>query len=128
MPARKLTWSVGGFYCTGIQACRLWNLASICALLFGIVAKEVVVGTFGVVYGVKKGSLTSVIANSWTPLSAFSFMVMTLLYIPCVATIGAIKRETNSWGWTVFAIGYSLVLGWIMSVIVFQIGSLLGFA
>ena len=94
------------------------------ALLFGIVAKEVVVGTFGVVYGVKKEGLTAAIAKSWTPLSAYSFMVMALLYIPCVATIGAIRRETNSWGWTAFAIGYSLILGWIMSVIVFQIGAL----
>ena len=95
------------------------------ALLFGIVAKEVVVGTLSVVYGANEGGLSSVIAGHWTPLSAFSFMVMTLIYIPCVATIGAIKRETNSWGWMFFAIGYSLVLGWIVSVIVYQVGKLL---
>lgn len=53
-------------------------------------------------------------------------MVVSLVYIPCVATIGAIKRETNSWGWTAFAVGYSLVLGWIMAVIVYQIGKLFG--
>lgn len=98
------------------------------ALLFGIVAKEVVVGTLGTVYGAREGGLSSIIAHNWTPLSAFSFMVMTLLYIPCVATIGAIKRETNSWGWTAFAIGYSLVLGWSMAVIVYQVGRLFGLA
>lgn len=98
------------------------------ALLFGIVAKEVVVGTLGTIYGAKEEGLTAFIAKSWTPLSAYSFMVMTLLYIPCVATIGAIKRETNSWGWTAFAIGYSLLLGWVMAVLVFQVGRLLGFA
>ncbi len=98
------------------------------ALLFGVVAKEVVVGTLGVVYGVQDEGLQSVIAKMWTPLSAYSFMVMTLIYIPCVATIGAIKRETNSWAWTFFAIGYSLVLGWVMSVLVYQVGSLLGFS
>ncbi|WP_010243092.1 ferrous iron transport protein B [Acetivibrio cellulolyticus] len=98
------------------------------ALLFGVVAKEVVVGTLGVVYGVNDEGLTSAIAKAWTPLSALSFMVMTLIYIPCVATIGAIKRETNSWGWTAFAIGYSLVLGWVMAVIVFQVGRLLGYS
>lgn len=98
------------------------------ALLFGIVAKEVIVGTLGTVYGAGEEGLSAVIAASWTPLSAFSFMVMTLIYIPCAATIAAIRRETNSWGWTAFAICYSLVLGWIMSVLVYQIGTLLGFA
>ncbi len=98
------------------------------ALLFGIVAKEVVVGTLGTVYGAGEEGLSKVLAAAWTPLSAISFMVMTLIYIPCVATIGAIRRETNSWGWTGFAIGYSLILGWIMAVIVYQVGSLLGFA
>lgn len=98
------------------------------ALIFGILAKEVVVGTLGVIYGVGEAGLTDVIAQYWTPLSAYAFMVMTLIYIPCAATIGAIKRETNSWGWTGFAIGYSLLLGWLMAVLVFQIGSLLGFS
>lgn len=96
------------------------------ALMFGILAKEVVVGTLAVVYGVGEGSLTGTIQQLWTPLSAYAFMVMTLIYIPCVATIGAIKRETNSWKWTGLAVGYSLVLGWIMAVLVFQIGRLLG--
>lgn len=96
------------------------------ALVFGILAKEVVVGTLGVLYGVEEDGLTAAIAQSWTPLSAYAFMVMTLIYIPCVAAIGAIRRETNSWGWTAFAIGYSLVLGWVMAVLVFQAGKLLG--
>ncbi|OIQ60567.1 ferrous iron transport protein B [Moorella thermoacetica] len=96
------------------------------ALVFGIVAKEVVVGTLGVLYGVEEDGLTAAIAQSWTPLSAYAFMVMTLIYIPCVAAIGAIRRETNSWGWTAFAIGYSLLLGWVMAVLVFQVGRILG--
>ncbi|BCV21692.1 ferrous iron transport protein B [Moorella sp. Hama-1] len=96
------------------------------ALVFGILAKEVVVGTLGVLYGVEENGLTGAIANSWTPLSAYAFMVMTLIYIPCVATIAAIRRETNSWSWTAFAIGYSLVLGWVMAALVFQVGRILG--
>jgi ferrous iron transport protein B len=96
------------------------------ALVFGILAKEVVVGTLGVIYGVEEAGLTEVIAHYWTPLSAYAFMVMTLIYIPCVATIGTIKRETNSWGWTAFALGYSLVLGWLMAVLVYQVGRLVG--
>ena len=101
-----------------------WEAAA--ALFFGILAKEVVVGTLGVVYGVEEGSLGDVIRQHWTPLSAYAFMVMTLIYIPCVATIGAIRRETNSWGWTAFAVVYSLLLGWVAAVGVYQVGRVLG--
>lgn len=101
-----------------------WEAAA--ALIFGILAKEVVVGTLGVLYGMGEAGLSSVIAQHWTPLSAYAFMVMTLIYIPCVASIAAIKRETNSWGWTSFAVGYSLVLGWVVAVLVYQVGTLLG--
>ena len=62
----------------------------------------------------------------WTPLSAYAFMVMSLIYIPCVATIATIKRETNSWRWTGFAMAYSLLLGWTMAFLVYQGGRLLG--
>jgi ferrous iron transport protein B len=101
-----------------------WEAAA--ALIFGLLAKEVVVGTLGVIYGAEEAGLTAAIAQAWTPLSAYAFMVMTLIYIPCVATIGVIKRETNSWGWTAFSIGYSLLLGWLMAVLVYQGGRLFG--
>ncbi len=103
-----------------------WQAAT--ALLFGIIAKEIVVSTLGVLHGVGDEGLSKVIAQNWTPLSAYSFMVMNLIYVPCVATIGVIKQETNSWGWTLFAIAYSLILGWTMATLIYQIGSLLGFA
>ncbi len=93
------------------------------ALFFGLVAKEVVIGAFGTVYGVEEAGLTDAISQNFTPLSAYSFMVMSLIYIPCIATIGVIKRETN-WKWTGLAIGYSLVLGWILAVLIYQIGRL----
>jgi ferrous iron transport protein B len=101
-----------------------WEAAA--ALIFGILAKEVVVGTLAVVYGIGEAGLSSVIAQYWTPLSAYAFMVMTLIYVPCVASIAAIKRETNSWGWMFFAVGYSLILGWLVAVLIYQIGKLLG--
>jgi len=101
-----------------------WEAAA--ALIFGILAKEVVVGTLAVVYGMGEAGLGSVIAQYWTPLSAYAFMVMTLIYVPCVSSIAAIKRETNSWRWMFFAVGYSLILGWIMAVLVYQVGTLLG--
>lgn len=119
---------IGGFISPVFQPAGFGTWEASVALLFGIVAKEVVVGTLGTVYGAGEDGLSAALSAAWTPLSAFSFMVMTLLYIPCVATIGAIKRETNSWGWTGFAIGYSLILGWIMAVIIYQIGTLMGFS
>ncbi|MCS7242914.1 ferrous iron transport protein B [Candidatus Caldatribacterium sp.] len=95
------------------------------ALLFGILAKEVVVGALGTLYGVGEEALAESIAQDWTPLAAYAFMVMTLVYIPCVATLAAIRRETNSWGWTAFAAGYSLLLGWFLAVAIFQLGKVL---
>jgi ferrous iron transport protein B len=98
------------------------------ALIFGLLAKEVVVSTLGVIYGVGEegGGLTAIIQQHWTPLSAYAFMAMCLIYIPCAATIGTIKSETNSWKWTGFAVGYRLVLGWVVALIIFQGGRLLG--
>ncbi|MGB9678502.1 MAG: ferrous iron transport protein B [Thermoanaerobacteraceae bacterium] len=101
-----------------------WEAAS--SLIFGILAKEVVVGTLGVLYSAEGDGLITAIKQNFTPLSAYAFMVMTLIYIPCVAAIAAIKRETNSWKWTFFAVGYTLILGWIMAVIVYQGGKLIG--
>ena len=93
------------------------------ALGFGIVAKEVVVGTLGTLYGVEGEGLKRVLPHHFTPLSAYAFMVMSLIYIPCIAAIATIKRETN-WKWTGLAVGYSLVLGWVVAVLIYQIGSL----
>ena len=104
-----------------------WQAAA--ALLFGVVAKELIVGTLGVLYGTTgEAGLIAAIRASWTPLAAYSFLVMSLVYIPCAATIAAIRRETGSWAWTAFAVTYTLVLGWTLAVIVYQVGRLFGMA
>jgi ferrous iron transport protein B len=102
------------------------------ALLMGLGAKEVVVGTLGVLYGFKHGvggenGLQSAISHAFTPVTAYTFMVLSLIYIPCIATIAIIKRETNSWKWTFFSIGYSLILAYVMGFAVYRIGLMLGF-
>ncbi len=99
-------------------------------LFAGIVAKEAVVATLGMVYaGVEEGAeLVASIQQAFTPLSAFAFMIMTLLYTPCAAVIGTVRRETNSWKWTLFTVVYTFLVGWIGAVLVFQIGRLLGFS
>ncbi|MCD6290564.1 MAG: ferrous iron transport protein B [Anaerolineae bacterium] len=96
------------------------------ALFFGILAKEVVVGTLGTLYG-GEATLTVAIQSAFTPVSAYAFMVMSLIYIPCIATIGAIRREAG-WRWALLSVTYSLLLGWLLAVIIFQLGQLLRLA
>jgi len=93
------------------------------ALLFGILAKEVVVGTLGTLYGAEEEALKQILPQHFTPLSAYAFLIMTLIYIPCIAAIATIKRETN-WRWTALAVSYSLILGWVLSVLFYQIGKI----
>ena len=87
------------------------------ALLSGIVAKETVVGTLGTLFG--GSDLPTMLATFFTPASAFSFMLMTLLYIPCIATIAVIKQEAGP-RWASIATFWSFFVGWTLSVLVFQ--------
>jgi len=101
------------------------------ALLSGFVAKEIVVSTLGVLYAVDekagKGALKRAMASSGiTPLKAFAMMIFVLLYLPCLATVGAIRRETGSYKWMVFSICYTTSVAWLMAFIVYQGGRLLG--
>lgn len=147
------------------------------AIIYGFVAKEVVVSTFGILYGVgedgsggtadeaateeSSGEISSkpasgevsvessdetasaesveevapeedpgfiaAIQEVFTPLSAYAYMVFILLYIPCLATLATIRRETNSWKWPAFAAGYTFVVAYVVSFAVYQGGLLLGF-
>ena len=99
------------------------------ALIFGFFAKEVVVSTFGSLYSVGDdgGALSAALQGTFTPLTAYGFMVFVLLYIPCLATFTAIRRETNSWKWPLFSAGFSLVIAWVAAFIIYHGGLLLGF-
>jgi len=102
------------------------------ALLTGFVAKEIVVSTFGVLYQVGRESgeesetLRTAIQQAMTPLIGYAFMIFILVYTPCLATVAAIRRETGSWKWTAFAVGYALCLAWALAFVVYQGGMLLG--
>jgi len=105
------------------------------AVLTGFVAKEIVVSTMGVLYAVgpdeeEKGeALKSALKKSgMTPLSAYAMMAFVLIYIPCLATVAVIRRETNSWKWTLFSITYSTCLAWLVAFIIYQGGKLIGLA
>lgn len=101
------------------------------SLLTGIVAKEIVVSNMMIVYGLADtatvGDFASLMGSTFTQLSAYAFMVFVLLYTPCVGVIGVIKRETNSWKWTIFSIVYQFMTAWFVALIVYQLGRLLGF-
>ena len=98
------------------------------AAITGLVAKENVVGTFGILYGFAEvaedgNEIWGTLSQSFTAISAYSFLVFNLLCAPCFAAMGAIKREMNSAKWFWFAIGYQTVLAYAVSLCVYQIGS-----
>ena len=100
------------------------------ASITGLIAKENVVGTFGVLFG----GFEEVAENGWqvwqnvraafTPLAAYSFLIFNLLCAPCFAAMGAIKREMNNAKWTWFAIGYQCGFAYVVALIIYQVGSL----
>ena len=100
------------------------------AAITGLVAKENVVGTFGILYGFSEvaedgAEVWGTLASSMTAVAAYSFLVFNLLCAPCFAAMGAIKREMNNAKWFWFAIGYQTLLAYAVSLCVFQFGSLL---
>ena len=103
------------------------------ALISGIAAKEVVVSSMSVLYGITNiasetgmAQLAGILAQSgFTALNAYSMMLFCLLYVPCIATIATIKRETASWKWTLSAVLLQLGTAWVVSVLFYQIGRLI---
>ena len=106
------------------------NWKSAVAAITGLVAKENVVGTFGILYGFSEVAedgteIWGSLAGSMTAVAAYSFLVFNLLCAPCFAAMGAIKREMNNAKWFWFAIGYQTLLAYIVALCVYQIGTLI---
>ena len=110
----------------------MWQIGV--ALISGISAKEVVVSSFSVLFGVSNANsaagMETIIANvhavnpDFGPLNAYCLMLFCLLYIPCAATVGTIKKESHSWAFTLKVMAFELVVAWLVATIVFQVGSL----
>ncbi|WP_223067861.1 ferrous iron transport protein B [Paenibacillus caui] len=98
------------------------------SLITGFMAKEVVVSTMNIIYHAPGDLLGQQIAHAFTPLQGLSFMVFVLLYTPCLATVGVIRKESASWKWTLFSVGYCLILAYLVSFIFYQGARLLGFS
>ena len=99
------------------------NWQAVVASITGLIAKENIVGTLGILYG-GDGSVYSNLASAFTPITAYSFLVFNLLCAPCFAAIGAIKREMNNAGWTWFAIGYQCGFAYVIALMINQFGNL----
>ena len=100
------------------------------ATFTGLIAKENVVGTFGVLYGFAEvaengDEIWGNIATDFTAITAYSYMIFNLLCAPCFAAMGAIKREMNNWKWTLGAIGYMCGFAYVVSLMVYQFGNLI---
>ena len=98
------------------------NWQAAVASITGLVAKENIVGTMGVLYGGGEGTVWQTLAEKFTGVTGFSFLVFNLLCAPCFAAMGAIKREMNSAKWTAFAIAYQCVFAYAVALCINQIG------
>jgi ferrous iron transport protein B len=101
-----------------------WTFAV--ALFFGVVAKEVIIGTLGTLYGVGNEALASILPAHLSPLGAISFLFFVLLYLPCLATIAVIKKETNNLKFTLLQLLTSFSIAWIISFLIYKVGLRLG--
>ncbi|WP_288393855.1 ferrous iron transport protein B [uncultured Vagococcus sp.] len=107
------------------------NWQTTVATVTGLIAKENVVGTFGILFGFQELATETgtefwpLFSASLTPLAGYSFLIFNLLCAPCFAAIGAIRREMNDWKWTTLAISYQCGLAYLVSFIIYQLGSVL---
>ena len=121
-----------------LQGFDTWEAGA--AILSGIMAKETVVATIGILYGAGDVSteaedaadtastmMQTGMATAFTSLSAFAFMVFSQFYTPCVTALGTIKKEAGGWKWVGFSAVYQFAIAWVVSLLVYQVGRLLGF-
>lgn len=121
--------SIGRFIAPIFKPLGFGTWVSAVSVFSGLVAKEVVVATFGILSGVGEVAentpeLVNHIQLMFTPLTAWAFMAFNLLASPCIAAIGAMKREFNSWKWTLFAMAYQTTVAYIVALLIYQIGKL----
>jgi ferrous iron transport protein B len=121
--------AIGGIFAPLLQPIGFGTWQAGASLLTGFLAKEAIISTMNIIYFVPdEASLQGLLATTFTPLSAYSFMAFILLYIPCLATVATIYKETGSKKWTIFSILYALVVAYIIALIIYYGGRLLGFS
>lgn len=130
-PAQSMLGLIGGLIAPVFAPLGFDDWQSSVALLTGFIAKEAVVATLGILHGLGEvgedsAALIVSLQTTFTPLKAYAFMAFTVLYLPCMAAFATIKREMNSWKWTLFAVAYQTTAAWIIALMIFQVGRLCG--
>ncbi len=130
-PSASLLGILGGFIAPAFRPMGFGTWQAAVALLTGLVAKEAVVASLSMFYGFSLTAGSSVVAGALsgtfaTPLAAFAFLVFILLYVPCVAAVSAIRKEMNSLKWTLASIGWQILAAYVVSLLAYQLGHLLG--
>ncbi|MEJ3720192.1 ferrous iron transport protein B [Paenibacillus polymyxa] len=119
--------TIGGWFAPLLAPLGFGTWQAGASLLTGFMAKEVIVSTMNIIYHVPDmQGLEMQVSHAFTSLASFSFMVFILLYVPCLATVAVIRKETLSWRWTAFSVIYPLIVAYIIAVLIYQCGRLLG--
>ena len=116
--------AIGGVIAWIFKPLGWGNWQAAVASITGLVAKENIVGTMGILYGGGGANVYAALAQAFTPIAGYSFLVFNLLCAPCFAAMGAIKREMNSAKWTWFAIGYQCLFAYAIALMVYQFGGM----
>ena len=127
-PARSMLGAIGAAIAPVFRPCGFGAWQAVVALLTGLIAKEMLVTSLSMFYGfplTATGGMVAAAMVGFTPLSAFSYLVFILLYVPCVAAVSTLFREMNSKKWAFFSIAWQLVCAYVLSMAVYQLGSLL---
>lgn len=127
-PASPETWagSIGRFFAPVLDPIGIDTQLAI-ALIFGFVAKEIVVGSLAVIYGLQGDALSHQIASNIDWVQGMSFMLFTLIYTPCLSTIATLKSESKSTGFMWLSLSWSLLLAWLVSFAFYQTARVLGY-
>ena len=129
-PQMSLLGIIGSFFAPIFAPLGFGTWQAAVAIIAGLASKEVVVATFGTLAGMDandQDGITNLVHDTFTPASALSFMTFTLLYTPCIAALGAIKQETNSYKWPLIMCAITITSAFVVSFLVFQIGAFMGF-
>lgn len=117
--------SIGRLIAPVFKPCGFGNWRAAVSLLSGFAAKEAVVSTMSILYGAPNSAeLMTSLSQAFTPLSAYSFLIFVLLYVPCMAAVSALSTELNSKKLTAFSVFWQVGIAWLMSMLVYQIGSI----
>ena len=128
--ANSILGRLGGWIAPALVPLGFGNWQAAVSLLTGFVAKEAVVASLSLFYGFSagaaQGAVREALSTTFTPLSAFSFLVFVLLYVPCMAAVATMRRELNSSKWTAFMVVYQIFIAYIAALFVYQLGLLFG--